>query len=59
VTSLQNYTTFGVYTVQEFTGQVYTRIRARQMAFQIVSDTLGTNWQLGTPRIDVKPAGKR
>jgi hypothetical protein len=59
VTSSQNYTTLGEYTIQQYTGQVYTRIRARQIAFQISSSTLGVAWQLGTPRLDVKPAGKR
>ena len=47
------------YTVQQFTGQVYTRLRGRQMSFKIYSNTLGVAWQLGTPRFDVKPDGKR
>jgi hypothetical protein len=59
VTSLDNYTSQGVYTVQKFDGQVYTRLRARQMAFNIRSTGLGVAWQLGIPRIDVKPAGRR
>lgn len=40
-------------------GEVYTRIRGRQMAFRIYSDALGVAWQLGTPRIDVRPDGRR
>jgi len=59
VTSADNYTSKGVYTVQQFDGQVYTRLRARQMAFNIKSTDLGVAWQLGIPRIDVKPAGRR
>ena len=59
VTSSQNYTQFPEYTVQEFTGQVYTRLRGRQMAFRISSDGLGVAWQLGTPRIDIKNDGRR
>jgi len=47
------------YTVQEFTEIIYTRVRGRQMAFKIESDTLGTQWQLGVPRIDVRPDGRR
>jgi hypothetical protein len=47
------------YTIQQFTGQVYTRLRGRQMSFKIYSNTLGVAWQLGTPRFDVKPDGKR
>ena len=59
VTSADNYTSQGVYTVQKFDGQVYTRLRARQMAFNVKSTDLGVAWQLGIPRIDVKPAGRR
>jgi len=47
------------YTVQQFTGQVYTRLRGRQMSFKIYSNTLGVAWQLGTPRFDVKQDGRR
>ena len=45
--------------IQEFTGQVYTRIRGRQMSFRIESDGLGVSWQLGMPRIDIRPDGRR
>ena len=45
--------------VEEFTGQVYTRIRARQMAMRISSTALGVAWQLGAPRIDVQKDGSR
>lgn len=44
---------------EEFTGQVYTRVRGRQMIFKIASTNLGTTWQLGAPRIDIKPDGRR
>jgi hypothetical protein len=47
------------YEVETYTGQVYTRLRGRQMAFRIESDTTGVNWQLGTPRIDIRPDGRR
>jgi len=59
VISADNFTNVPQYTVQEFTGQVYTRLRGRQMAFRIASDGLGVSWQLGTPRIDIKPDGRR
>lgn len=59
VQSAQSYAAVNNYTVQEFTEIVYTRIRGRQMAFKISSDTLGTQWQLGTPRLDVRPDGRR
>ena len=59
VQSAQTYQTQTVYTVQEFTEIVYTRIRGRQMAFKVESNTLGTQWQLGVPRIDIRPDGRR
>jgi len=54
-----NFAVYPQYTVQEFTGQIYTRIRARQMAMKISSDGLGVTWQLGAPRIDIRPDGRR
>ena len=44
---------------EEFTGQIFTRIRGRQMVFQIESNQINTCWQLGAPRIDIKPDGRR
>lgn len=49
----------GSYDVDQFTGQVNTRIRARQMSLKIESNTLGTQWQLGYPRIDIRQDGRR
>jgi hypothetical protein len=50
-------TTYNV--TEEYTGQVYTRVRGRQLIFEIESNQLGTTWQLGAPRIDIKPDGRR
>jgi hypothetical protein len=47
------------FPVEQFTGQVYTRIRGRQMAFRIESADIGVAWQLGSPRIDIRPDGRR
>jgi hypothetical protein len=47
------------YTIETYTGQVYTRLRGRQMAFKISSTALGVNWQLGVPRIDIRADGRR
>ncbi len=58
-TSAQNYVVYPQYTVQEFTGQIYTRVRGRQMAMKVSSDGLGVSWQLGAPRIDIRPDGRR
>jgi hypothetical protein len=59
VQSAQNYTTVPQYTIQEFDGQVYTRLRGRQMSFRIESTGVGVAWQLGSPRIDIRPDGRR
>ncbi len=59
VESTQSYANQKTYNVQQFTQIVYTRIRGRQMALKISSDTLGTQWQLGVPRLDVRPDGRR
>ena len=59
VASAQSYATTTTYNVQQFTQQVFVRIRGRQMAFRISSTDLGTQWQLGAPRIDVRPDGRR
>jgi len=42
-----------------FTGQINIRVRGRQMSMRITSNTLGTQWQLGSPRVDVRPDGRR
>jgi hypothetical protein len=59
VESTQNYNTEKTYEVQEFTELVYTRVRGRQMAFRVESDTLGTQWQLGVPKLDIRSDGGR
>jgi hypothetical protein len=47
-------TSIGVYT-----DQVFVRARARQMALKIRSENLGVQWQLGAPRLDARPDGRR
>ena len=59
VASTQNYISERTYNVQQFTQYAYVRIRGRQMAFQISSSDLGVSWQLGSPRLDVRPDGRR
>jgi len=44
---------------EEFTGQIYTRMRGRQLIFKIESNQLNTTWQIGAPRIDIRPDGRR
>jgi hypothetical protein len=57
--SSANITRIAQVPVEEFTGQVYIRVRGRQMEMKIESNLLGTQWQLGAPRIDIKPDGRR
>ena len=45
--------------VTTYTSQVFMRARARQMAMEISSADLGVQWQLGSPRLDGRPDGKR
>ena len=45
--------------IELYTGQVYTRIRGRQMAFRVTSSDLGVAWQMGAMRIDIRPDGRR
>jgi hypothetical protein len=59
VTSNNNYSAQRVYNVQQFTPQVNVRLRARQMAMRVGSTGLGVAWQLGAPRIDIRPDGKK
>ena len=59
VVSVDNYLGQRYYNVQQFTQYVYVRVRGRQMAFRVGSDDLGVAWQLGMPRLDVRPDGRR
>jgi hypothetical protein len=45
--------------VNQFTNQIFMRARARQMALKVESTGLNTQWQLGSPRLDMRPDGKR
>jgi hypothetical protein len=46
-------------TINQYTNQVFIRARGRQMNFKIESNGVGTQWQLGMPRIDARPDGTR
>jgi hypothetical protein len=45
--------------IEQFTGQVYIRVRGRQMILQLESEQLGCTWQMGSPRLDIKQDGRR
>jgi hypothetical protein len=59
VTSAQSYAGQTSYNVQEFTEIIYSRVRGRQMAFRVESNSVGTQWQLGVPKIDVRSDGRQ
>lgn len=46
-------------TINQYTNQVFVRARGRQMNFKIESNNIGTQWQLGMPRVDARPDGRR
>lgn len=45
--------------VQQFTNQLYFRLRGRSFFFRIESSQTGTTWRLGTPRVEVRTDGRR
>jgi len=45
--------------IEQYTEQIFIRARARQMGFKITSEDLNVQWQLGAPRLDGRPDGKR
>tara|TARA_R110000796_G_scaffold251412_2_gene382711 strand:- start:505 stop:2373 length:1869 start_codon:yes stop_codon:yes gene_type:complete len=42
-----------------YTNQLFMRLRGRQMSLRVESDTTGVNWRVGAPRLEVRPDGKR
>ena len=45
--------------VEQFTEQMFLRLRGRQATFRVSANQLGTKWILGTPRIEIQPDGRR
>tara|TARA_R100000149_G_C5879287_1_gene143753 strand:- start:2631 stop:4523 length:1893 start_codon:yes stop_codon:yes gene_type:complete len=45
--------------VETYTNQLHVRTRGRSFAVRVESSSLGTRWRLGTPRIDIRPDGRR
>ena len=46
-------------TVERFTDQVHVRLRGRSFALRVGSSGLAVQWRLGSPRVDIRPDGKR
>ena len=45
--------------VEQFTNQVHLRLRGRSFALRVASSDTETQWRLGSPRLDVRPDGRR
>ena len=45
--------------IEIYTAQINLRVRGRQMSIKLESTNLGVHWQLGSPRIDIRPDGRR
>lgn len=45
--------------VEQFTDQLYIRLRARSMSLRIEAAQTNTAWRLGDPRIDLRTDGRR
>lgn len=45
--------------IEQFTDQVFVRLRGRSFAFRIESADEGVTWRLGSPRVEVRPDGRR
>jgi len=42
-----------------YTNQLFMRLRGRQMNLKVSSDTTGVKWRLGSPRLEMRPDGRR
>ena len=45
--------------VEQFTNQTHLRLRGRSFALKVESTGKGVGWRLGSPRIDIRPDGRR
>ena len=45
--------------VETFTELLNLRVRGRSFAIKVDSSALGTKWKLGSPRVDIRPDGRR
>jgi hypothetical protein len=45
--------------VEQFTNELYVRLRGRSMSLRIESNQLNTAWRLGDPRLDMRTDGRK
>lgn len=58
-TSSNSITQTSTSPIEQFTDQVHVRIRGRSFALRVESTAEGVGWRLGSPRVDIRPDGKR
>ena len=45
--------------VEQFTNDAFVRLRGRSFALRVESSETGVSWRLGSPRVDIRPDGRR
>jgi hypothetical protein len=45
--------------VEQFTNEIYVRLRGRSMSLKVESSQTGTAWRLGDPRLDFRTDGRK
>ena len=45
--------------VEQFTNEVFTRLRGRSISLRVDSSQLNTAWRLGDPRLDIRTDGRK
>lgn len=45
--------------VEQFTNELYVRLRGRSMSLRVESNQTGTAWRLGDPRLDLRTDGRK
>ena len=45
--------------LEKYTNQIDVRLRGRSVSLRVESNEVNTQWRLGTPRIDIRPDGRR
>ena len=58
-TSASTVTRSAITPVEAFTDEAFIRLRGRSFAIKVSSDDTGVMWRLGTPRIQLRPDGRR
>lgn len=45
--------------VEQYTDELFMRLRGRSFSLRLSSSELGTQWRVGIPRVEIRPDGKR